>query len=743
MEDYEGISLKGKEKEEYAFLDDPLVIQKLIQFTDKEKSTIQFKIPQIHCSSCVWLLEKLYKLVPGVQLSRVNFIDKTLLIHFDNTQTSLRKIVEVLSSVGYTPLLTTEEAGEDRIAGDRKKLILQIGVAGFVFGNIMLFSFPEYLGLENPRYKTILSLINLGLTIPVILYSGSYYFKSAWSGLRKNFISVDVPIALGISALFFRSVYEVITQSGPGYFDSLTGLIFFLLIGRWFQNRTYEQINFDRDYKSYFPLAATIVKDGQIESIALENLTEGDLLSVKNRGLIPADGILKSGKAFIDYSFVTGESELIPIEAGETVYAGGKQIGEVIHIEVTRKVSNSYLIQLWNENLYEKDKGTHQQTLADKMGKVFTISVITIALLTLAYWYIFERNPSVAWYAFTSVLIIACPCAIALALPFSYGNILRILAKNRIFLKNTGTIEQLQKVDTIVFDKTGTLTDAANSTPRFHPSPDPEDLQCISALASQSQHPLSMSIADMDVEISGHSVLEFREVPGQGIYGYLDGRKYMIGGDSLFIESKSEFGTGTKWGIDGIMKGVIQIEAPIRNGTPDLLEELKSDYNLALISGDNDRDKDRMKSVFGKTAEMRFTQKPVDKLTYIETLQKEGKRVMMVGDGLNDAGALRKSDVGVAITEELNSFAPASDVIIEGKNLKRLNSILSYARSGKKAVQMAYALAIIYNIIGLFFAVRGVLSPVIAAILMPASSITIVLFALISTSLFAKNRQIN
>ncbi|MEM1124449.1 MAG: heavy metal translocating P-type ATPase metal-binding domain-containing protein, partial [Bacteroidota bacterium] len=455
-----GTSLKGQNKEQYTYLDDAAIVEKLIDFSNEKITKATFYLPQIHCASCIWLLENLYKLDDGILASKVNFLKKEAYLTFANSATSYRKIVELLASIGYAPTINLSDLNEPKEKVVNKRFYYQLGVAGFAFGNIMLLSLPEYFGLTDTTFQEVFGYLNILLILPIVFYSGRDYLTAAWQGLRQRRLNIDVPIALGILTLFGRSVFEILTHTGAGYLDSLAGLVFFLLIGKRFQQATYYQLSFERDYKSYFPIAATVLKDGVEYSVALSQLNIGDIILLKNGELIPADGFLKSGKARIDYSFVTGESEPVSKSIGEKLYAGGRQMGGTIQLCVTKKVAQSYLTQLWNEDTFQKNKNTNTTgELANRIGKYFTYVILTIACATLAYW--LPKDTATAINAFTAVLIIACPCAVALSIPFTFGNALRLLGRTGFYLKNTNVIEQLNKLDTIVFDKTGTITRAA------------------------------------------------------------------------------------------------------------------------------------------------------------------------------------------------------------------------------------------------------------------------------------------
>jgi Cu+-exporting ATPase len=551
--------------------------------------------------------------------------------------------------------------------------------------------------------------------------------------------------------LFFRSAFEILTHTGAGYLDSLSGLVFFLLIGKWFQQRTYHNISFDRDYRSYFPIAAWRKTERGEDSVTLDKLEAGDHIIVRNQELIPADGVLISEEAKIDYSFVTGEARPVTITSGEKVFAGGRQMGGNIEVALTRRVSQSYLTQLWNEEAFAKSNTTEASALADTVGKYFTAVILLIAFSTLAYWLAYD--PSIAFQAFTAVLIIACPCAVALSIPFTFGNVLRVLGKNQFYLKNTQVIEALQKINAIVFDKTGTLTSQQQQTLEYEGEAlSEEEKQALLALSLQSSHPISRQLAGWLKQATGTEALpttsqvaDFKEYIGKGIEGLIHQKHYRIG-SAAFIgkspaagrpnESKENHSVYIQ--AQGKIKGGFHIHPAYRKGLPEVMQFFRSLGRTFLLSGDNKQEKKRLTPFFTHPEDLRFEQSPKDKLHFIEELQSEGKQVLTMGDGLNDAGALKQSHVGVVITENTNNFTPACDAILHASRFERLPDMIDYARKSIKLVYMAYGLAFIYNVIGLSFAVQGLLSPVIAAILMPASSITIVLFGMGSSNLLAR-----
>ncbi|HHC81005.1 MAG TPA: HAD family hydrolase [Flavobacteriia bacterium] len=726
-------------KSKYAYLDAEKIVEKLYDFVDEETSVITFYIPHIHCSSCIWVLENLHRLNDAIVSGIVNFPKKEIRITFNNTKISLRQVVELLSSIGYEPYISLEDTAKARRTVDRT-LIYKLGVAGFAFGNIMLLSFPEYFQTNEfwlEHYKPLFRVLIFIMALPVVFYSASEYFISAYKGLKHKILNIDVPIALGISVLFMRSAVEIIFNLGQGYFDSLTGFVFFLLLGKIFQQQTYSFLSFERDYKSYFPIAVTKINKDQTEhTISIYDIKKGDRLLIRNEELIPVDGILINGNAQIDYSFVTGESLPVSKKSGDKLFAGGKQLSGAIEMEVLQTVSQSYLTQLWSNDIFTKKQGNTIKTLTDSISKRFTIIVLLIAFFAGVFWYF--NDASMVANVVTAVLIVACPCALALSAPFALGNMLRIFGKHKLYLKNADVIENLSNVDTVIFDKTGTLT--TNKTNIFYEGEvlSTDEKQWIRNLLRESNHPLSRMLYDTLEASEKIEVANFKEIFGKGIQGEVKKNKIKLGSEDFVKANKSNtLQTAIFININDKFKGKFIFENTYRKNSMAIFEELK-EYKLGVLSGDNEGEKEYLKELLPKETMLAFDQKPVDKLSYIKQLQESNRNVLMLGDGLNDAGALAQSNVGIAVSENINVFSPAADGIIDASSFAWLPTFIKLSKSTLKIIKISFVLSFLYNIIGMLFAVTGNLSPIVAAILMPISSISVVIFVTIATNFVAK-----
>lgn len=751
LSDNPGIKPQIPHSEKFDFLDDKKFVDKILEFKDDKYSIINFYIPSIHCSSCIWLLENLSKLNSSIVQSTVNFLKKEIKIRFISQDISLKDIALLLSSIGYEPSLDIENKNPSKKTNNYKNILLKIGIAGFCFGNIMLFSFPSYLGIDasNQYYITLFNYLNLFLSLPVFFYAASDYLISAYKAITNKFINIDIPLALGIIVLFLRSVIDVTIYSNHGYFDSLSGLVFFLLIGKYVQQKTYDSINFERNYKSFFPISSTVLINGEKKYIPIEELKVGDRIIVRNGELIPADSILFNGTGYIDYSFVTGESKVVSKVSGELVYAGGKQKGNTIELEIIKEVSQSYLTQLWNDEVFNKEDKNSFNSLTNLISKYFIIGIIFIALASTLFWIFIDS--SIALKVFTSVLIVACPCALALSAPFTLGNTQRIFGHNRFYLKDTSTIEKLNKIDTIVFDKTGTLTIPEKNTVQFVGEQlNPFYLEMLKSLVSHSTHPLSQIIYQNINKNDKLEVKNYDEQVGLGISGEILGNKIKIGSEKFinkddesdkFKESENIISESRVFlSINEKVIGYFSIENVYREGVKKLAQSLGYNYDLIVLSGDNSSEESKLKEIFGSESKLLFNQNSQEKLNFIKTMQQMGKKVLMIGDGLNDSGALKQSDVGISVTEKVTNFFPACDALLDSNVLAELSKFIKFSKTSYKIIIVSFVISFLYNIIGLSFAVQGLLSPIVAAILMPASSISVVLFATISTNLLAKKR---
>ncbi|MBV8390272.1 MAG: heavy metal translocating P-type ATPase metal-binding domain-containing protein [Mucilaginibacter sp.] len=726
------------------YLKEPSIIRQLIDYSDEKFTTVTFYIPDIHCSSCIWLLEHLNKINRAIYHSRVDFLRKQVNIRYATQLTTLHEVVALLDQIGYEPLISLQDVVKKQAFDKKDNLVKKIAVAGFCFGNVMLLSFPEYLGISayEQSFRQFFGLLNLAFCLPVVLYSGREYFQSAWTNLKNKVLNIDFPLALGIAVLFIRTAVEVLAHTGAGFADTLCGLVFFLLVGKFVQRKTYYHLSFERDYRSFFPVAVQVI-DGETERpVPLSDIQVGQRILIRNNEIIPADAILLKGDAHVDFSFVTGESVPVNKVLGEVVYAGGRQTGEAIELEVVKPVSQSYLTRLWNNEAFTRSQENRVQTFSEKISKYFTIVLLLIAFGSFFLWLPFDLPRAIS--VFTAVLIIACPCALALSTPFTMSAALSIFDKNFFYLKNTAVVEQLAHIDTIVLDKTGTITISGDTAIAAHITASDTEKQMIYSVCANSTHPLSRLICQYLNNYAKLNTNSYYEVPGRGIIADIDGHFVKVGSakfiDATQQEDSSAKKTEVHISIDEKYIGYFTIQQHYRDGV-NAVQSLSSAYRLYLLSGDHGHERESLSSVFSMD-DMFFDRTPQEKLDFIKQLQQNGHKVMMIGDGLNDAGALKQSDLGIAITDNVNNFSPGSDAILDGRALKKLPVFLKFSKDALHVVYISFCISLTYNVVGLSYAVSGKLSPLIAAILMPLSTFTIISFTSLDTHLVAKQRKL-
>src|SRR5690606_19923597 len=401
----------------------------------------------------------------------------------------------------------------------------------------------------------------------------------------------------------------------------------------------------------------------------------------------------------------------------------GKQQAGIIEVEVLKPVAQSYLTQLWSNDVFSKDKTGAFENITDAISKRFTVTLLLIAFISTIFWLVVD--PSKAFNVFTSVLIVACPCAIALAAPFTLGNVLRIFGREKLYLKEASVIEQMAKLDTVVFDKTGTLTTNQKNLITYEGvALSNLEKQLLTSTLRASSHPLSRSLYAVLEKNDIQTLDDFEEEVGKGISATLNHNSIKVGSydfvgfyDETTSEAKNR--TAVHISANKVYKGCYIFNSEYRKGVSEIFEQLRTDKDVIVLSGDNEGERERLEALLPKGTKLYFNQKPDDKLNFIKTLQQKGKQVLMIGDGLNDAGALKQSNVGFVDSEKTNVFSPACEGILEASKFNKIGDYLNFSKSGVKIIKWAFLLSLFYNLIGLSFAVTGHLKPVVAAILMP------------------------
>ncbi|MEZ4804566.1 MAG: heavy metal translocating P-type ATPase metal-binding domain-containing protein [Bacteroidia bacterium] len=732
-----GLTSEFLEVKEFAYLDEEETSNRFIVFQNKEIKQFKFVIPEMHCNSCIYLLERLQKLHSKVLESRVDFFNKELLITAKNEDNILSSLVQLLYQLGYKPDLTWTE-----LNGAKKKLLssrsIKIGIAGFCFGNIMMLSFPEYLGLSLDTSSYVLKkwfdYISVFLSLPVFFYCSWEFFESSIKAIKQKTLNIDIPVSIAIVTTFLRSLYEIFISEGTGYLDSMTGIVFLLLLGRYFQDLSYNSLSFDRDYKSYFPLSARTIVKNETAIVNINALKENDVIELRNSELLPADAVLSSSFVSLDYSFITGESNPVAIQRGEKVYAGARVIGKAARFKLLGATDNSRLVKLWS---IEKDAELKDNSLTEKINTYFTVALLMVS--TVAFVYQYQLNGiSEAIRTLTSVLIVACPCVLLLASTFANGHLLRTLKNNGMFVKNKTVLTSLESCDTIVFDKTGTLTDNSELTIEDLTNLNSNELIKIGFLCHQSVHPYSEAISKTYYNNEILTLDSYSDSIGKGIQGVINDELYRVG-SALYIGHETDDNQIGQSALhiekNGEYRGYFLIGHQLRPKVNSVMAELDSmSYKLYLSTGDSELNKEIQAKNFKQVV---VKQEPEDKVKLVNHLKEQGRVVCMAGDGLNDAAAMKASDIGMSVADNEHAFFPACDVLLTSKAVETLPKLFEFIKKARWVLIISFIFSLIYNFFGLYYAITGQLSPLFAAILMPSSSISMLLLTWGLTELFA------
>ncbi|NQW30490.1 MAG: HAD-IC family P-type ATPase [Ignavibacteria bacterium] len=718
----------------YAELDNDVLAKQFMEHKSDNAVRYRLYLPDMYCANCVWTLEQMQVLDEGILHSEVDFIRKLIRVTINPQKTSLRKVAQLLSSIGYPPHLSDEENTEQATNANRlttRKLYARIAVAAFATGNVMMMSIARYLagagGLDS-SLQTVFIVLSVAISVPVLLFSASPWLTAAFVSIKHRKVSLDVPVALGITVLFGRSLFDIYSGTGEGFLDSFVGLVLFLLIGRLFQLKAFNSISFARTYKSFFPLSIRVRRNSTTTVVPIGEIVIGDRMEIRNGETIPCDGVTTSSNGYIDYSFVTGESSPVEVINGSIVQAGGKVIGKGLRVVAVKKSSQSYLASLWeNHQSNSKQNSTTDNSLAqssylklsDSFGLYFSILTLSTAIIGFVFWL---PNVAMAFNVFTAVLIIACPCALTIAAPVTLGTAMSSLSKFGVYVKNISVFVEIQKISNVLFDKTGTLTHAGVDVKYSGRALSAFEQSTIASVAAQSVHPVSRSIAATAAHIS---VVDVNENIGQGISGSVNGTVIKIGRLGYVTESPLPNEIGTHVSINGEVVGKYEVESKLRSGVDALVKNLRAKYQVSMISGDSTAEAPLFGGCFSDT-EMHFNNAPDEKREFVKQLQRSGASVLMVGDGLNDGLAMMASNVGIAVTDSAGTIVPACSIVMPANKLQFLSEILTYSNTLHKIIAALFAFTVLYNLVVVSLALMGLITPILAAILMPLNSLLVI-----------------
>ncbi len=704
--------------------------QALAEQGAQKDAHIALSLPTIHCSACISAVERALAEAPGVKSARVNLTLKRATVEAD-PDVMPDQLIALLKSVGFEAheldAGTLSVTQNDKVGRD---LLMRMAVAGFAMMNVMLLSVAVWSGATDAT-RDLFHWISAAIALPTLAFSGVPFYKSAWSALRVGRSNMDVPIVTALLLAVVASVWETALSGHHAYFDAAVALVFFLLTGRYLDHRTRAIARSAAQELSALEVPrATAIRDGVEVPLPVADLRIGDLVLVRPGGRMPVDGFITEGRSEIDRSLLTGETLPVFAEPGRVVSAGEVNLTGPLTIQATAVGRETSLHRMADLVAIAESGRSRYTSLADSTAKYYTPGVLFLAAISFVGWYLHSSDTRTALNIAAAVLIITCPCALGLAVPAVTTAASGKLFRRGMLIKDATALERLATVDTVVFDKTGTLTAGTPELTNLSDH-DATALQVALALAQGSSHPLSVSLttAARAAGIVPAQVSDLREVPGYGTQAMWQGQAVRLGRAAW---------TGATPGVDTAAWLAIGDLAPVaftftdrlRPGAAEAVHGLmQQGMRVLLISGDTGPAVAALAQRLGIT-EWQAEALPVEKSSKITALQAEGCHVLMVGDGLNDTAALTAADVSISPASALDAARVASDIVLLGGDLSPIAESLATARSAILRIRENFRIATLYNVIAVPIAIAGFATPLVAALAMSSSSITVSLNAL-------------
>jgi P-type Cu2+ transporter len=704
---------------------------------DRERS-VTLSVPDIHCGGCIAKIEKAVAALESTRWARVNLSTRRLTVRW-NDQDPPPKVISALEGLGYRAhIMAPDEIDESD--GTRSSLVRALAVAGFASGNIMLLSVSVWSGAAD-QARDLFHVISAVIAIPAIAYSGRVFFVSAWRALRHRHANMDVPISIGVLLACAMSVFDTAQGREHAYFDAAVMLLFFLLIGRVLDHETREKARGAvRGLSRLVPRTALVLtKDGAWERVPVADIRIGSIIRVAVGDRVPVDGIVSSGRSTLDRSIVTGESQPHVAGVGASVQSGVLNLSSDLEVEATADEAGSFLAAM--KHLVETAETARPKhtPLSNSVSRFYAPAVHLAALAGFSGWFLYGGDPHQSISIAIAVLIITCPCALGLAAP-----IIQVVAARRLFelgimVKDAAALERLADVDTVVFDKTGTLTtgDLSIIDQDGH---DPTHLALAKAMAKQSRHPHARALVRPDSRTNDEfqNLAAFEQAwehPGDGLEARSGDDIYRLGRiewacDASCVVDGEAGAPRTALSRNGECMAVFKFDDRLRTGAESAMAGLiDKGMEVQILSGDIGSSVETVANRLGGV-EFQADKRPAEKTAHIEALGEVGRKTLFVGDGLNDAPALRAAHVSMAPSSAADIGRNAADIVFLRDDLEAVGLALEIARRAARMTRQNLTFAVLYNLLALPIALAGLVTPLIAALAMSGSSIIVVLNAL-------------
>jgi Cu+-exporting ATPase len=723
---------------------------KYVKLDENGYKKIDLIIEGIHCAACIWLNEKILLDTNGIIDANINFTNNKAVIIWDGNILSLSQIITKIRSIGYNAYPYDKNLKEQKATKDKKDFFLKMMVAVFVSLNIMMIGVAKYTGFFSGIDEEILNAIHIAefcLATPALFYSGNIFFKGAYYGLKNKIVNMDLLVASGATLAYIYSIYVMLGGNGHSYFDSVAMIITFILVGKYLEVIGKKNAVDTLDtIKSQLPTDAIVIRDGQKCEILIDEIVLGDIVELRAGDKASVDGEVITGVATFDESSISGESLPVLKEYGSKIYGGTINLDSIIRYKTTTDFEHSTLnniVTLIEDSLSSKPE---IENTANQLSKSFSLSILTISFFTFIFWYFYYGEFENALVNSISVIIIACPCALALATPMASLIGISWLAKKKLLFKESKYIETISKATTVVFDKTGTLTNGKLSVINTNINNlSIETLSYIFTIVDSNNHPISISIKEYMKNTYDNlkifDIDQFDTIAGKGIKATIKGNNIVAGNYALMEDEGLDLKYDTSLSvfiiaINNKIVGVFELEDTIKEDAFKTIEYLESEnINVIMLTGDNEN---VAKNVCNKLNIQNYKANltPVLKSNYIKELKKSDEIIVMVGDGINDAPALALADISVAMGSGADVSIGLSDIVILDNKLQGLIDSFVISKRTYKFIKQNLMISLIYNIITIPLAVFGYVIPLVAALSMSISSLLVV-----GNSLRIKNKD--
>jgi Cu+-exporting ATPase len=713
----------------------PAFYERFVKTNSDGFSEVALVIEGIHCAACVWLNEKALHKMEGVVEVNINFTTNKAQITWADEVVKLSGIIDMIRAIGYNAFPYDASIQEARANAERKDYYLRMAVAGFALMNMMSISFAQYHGYFSGISDDIVTILNVGewvLSTPVLFYSGWVFFKGAYFGLKNKIVNMDILVGTGALLTYIYSIYITVLGLGEAYFDSVTMIIAFVLFGKFLEILSKKSAVDTLDVMSkHVPSEVNIIDGDSVKSVSVHDVVVGDIVIVQNGEKIALDGVLIEGEGSFDESSLSGESVPIPKKIGDNIISGTLSIDASIRYRVSKDFEHSTLSNLIAMLENSMSKKPRIEQLANRLSEYFSSTILIFSLLTFIVWWFWPHDFNTAFMVGISVIIIACPCALALATPVATLVGLGLGAKRGILFKEAAQLETMANVSSIVFDKTGTLTEGKPKVVEVHWMDENVNRDLIYALVKSSKHPISKGIVTYLGEQKSLLLDEVNTITARGMVARYKGQM-ILGGNRALMQDNSitckddYFNSAFYFAIDNELKAVFELKDQAKSDAKENIAYFKKQgLEVIMLTGDHENVAKEVATEIGiEKYESEMT--PQTKEAYLVALQNQDKKVMMIGDGVNDILALARADIGIAMGSGSDIAIDVSDVVLMHDSLTSLSEAYKISKTTYGLIKQNLGISLVYNAITIPLAMAGYIIPLVAAVSMSISSLLVV-----------------